>query len=209
MEEYWENKFRDIKTNWGSEPANSAIQNAEFFKKHHIQNVLFPGIGYGRNAQIFVEKGIHVTGIEISKTAIQLAKTIIKLDIPIHNGSVTQMPFDNELYDGIYCYSLVHLLNYYERKKFIKDCFHQLKPKGYMIFVVVSKKASMYGIGLKLSNNRFQIMKGLSVYFYDLASATKEFESYGSIDVQEFEEPIKHMVNEPPLKCIIIKCQKK
>jgi hypothetical protein len=30
--------------------------------------------GYGRNAQIFKDKGISVTGIEISKTAIEMAR---------------------------------------------------------------------------------------------------------------------------------------
>lgn len=42
-------------------------------------------------------------------------------DIPIHLGSVTDMPFDNRLYDGIFCYALIHLLNKTERKKFIRE----------------------------------------------------------------------------------------
>lgn len=209
MGEYWENKFIEIETMWGYEPADSAIQTCDFFVANHIQNILIPGIGYGRNANIFLDKGIRVTGIEISKSAIQLAKEKNNIDILIHHGSVTRMPFDNQLFDGIYCYALIHLLNQRERKQFIQNCFNQLQTNGYMIFVAVSKKADIYGKGRLLSKDRFELMKGVRVYFYDLDSAAREFQHYGMIEAVEFEEPIKFMNNQPPLNCILIKCQKK
>ncbi|MCK6649466.1 MAG: class I SAM-dependent methyltransferase [Bacteroidia bacterium] len=208
MKEYWENKFQKTDTAWGDEPADSAIQTCNFFLQNKIRNVLIPGIGYGRNAKVFVENGMNVTGIEISATAIKLAKEKSNLDITIHNGSVNQMPFDNTKFDGIFCYALIHLLNKNERKRFLNNCYNQLLANGFMIFVVVSKKDNMYGSGKQLSKDRFELMKGLNVYFYDLDSATKEFENYGLIDIQEIDEPIKHMKNHPPLKLLMIKCQK-
>lgn len=208
MDEYWESKYREIDTIWGYEPANSAITTCNLFLENKIHKILIPGVGYGRNAKIFIDSGISVTGIEISDSAIRFAKEKNKLDLKIHHGSVTQMPFDNDKFDGIFCYALIHLLNKKERRQFIKDCFKQLQPNGFMIFVVVSKKASMYGTGKQLSNDRFELMKGLNVYFYDLDSATKEFHGFGLIDIQEIDEPIKHMDNQPPLKLIMIRCQK-
>lgn len=208
MKEFWESKFIDEQTTWGFEPSDSAIYAKEFFLKNKVKNILIPGIGYGRNAKIFCNNGINVTGIEISKTAIDLAKTEYELDIKIHNGSVTEMPFDKKLYDGIFCYALIHLLNSRERKKFINDCFNQLKPNGYMIFSVVSKKATMYGSGKRLSKNRFMIMKGLNVFFYNFESVKREFKDYGLINILEIDEPIKHMETEPPLKCILLECKK-
>lgn len=207
MNEYWELKFRDIDTMWGFEPADSAIQVSDFFKTIGIQSVLIPGVGYGRNAKVFIDKGINVTGIEISESAIRLAKENI-IDFLIHHGSVTQMPFDKNKFDGIFCYALIHLLNKKERKQFIINSFSQLRINGFMIFVVVSKKANMYGNGRQLSNDRYEMMKGLNVYFYDLDSATKEFRDYGLIEIKEIDEPVKHMENQPPLKLLMIKCQK-
>jgi len=208
MKEFWESKFIDEQTSWGFKPSDSAIYAKEFFLENKVKNILIPGIGYGRNAKIFSENGIHVTGIEISKTAIDLAKREYDLDIKIHNGSVTEMPFDKKLYDGIFCYAMIHLLNGRERKKFIHDCFNQLKPNGYMIFTVVSKKASMYGSGKQLSKARFEIMKGLNVFFYDFESVNREFKDYGLMNYSEIDEPIKHMENEPPVKCILLECKK-
>ena len=77
---------------------------------------MIPGIGYGRNAKVFIDNGINVTGIEISKTAINLARKQ-RIDINIYHGSVTELPFDNKLYDGIFCYALIHLLNKYRAKE--------------------------------------------------------------------------------------------
>jgi SAM-dependent methyltransferase len=208
MEEIWESCFVEAQTSWGFEPSDSAILVKDLFLKQQIHNILIPGIGYGRNATIFVNNGMNVSGIEISKTAIELARTKNRLDIPIHHGSVTNMPFNQQRYDGIFCYALVHLLNYWERRKFIKACYEQLKPNGYMVFTVISKTTSMYGQGKKLSKDRYQIMNGLNVFFYDAHSVKKEFGSYGLIEYNDIDEPIKHMKGEPPLKCILIKCQR-
>ena len=73
MAEFWEEAFKDKKEMWGSEPAKSTILTKDFFVEKNLQNILIPGIGYGRNAKIFRDNGISVTGIEISQTAIDLA----------------------------------------------------------------------------------------------------------------------------------------
>ncbi|MFC0877450.1 class I SAM-dependent methyltransferase [Saccharicrinis sp. FJH2] len=208
MNDFWESMFKKEKTTWGFEPSDSAIISKDFFLEKNAKEILIPGIGYGRNARIFCENGINITGIEISKTAIDLAKSTNKFNIKIHEGSVTDMPFDTSIYDGIFCYALIHLLNQNERRKFLKDCFLQLKPNGYMIFTVVSKKASMYGKGKQLSKDRFEVMKGVGVFFYDSTSVKREFGKYGLVEFSEIDEPIKHMENEPPLKCILVKCKK-
>jgi 2-polyprenyl-3-methyl-5-hydroxy-6-metoxy-1,4-benzoquinol methylase len=94
----------------GFEPTDSATLTKDFFLEKNIKDILIPGIGYGRNAKVFIDNGINVTGIEISKTAIELARQN-GLNIPIFHGSVTDMPFDNKLYDGIFSFALLHLLN--------------------------------------------------------------------------------------------------
>lgn len=208
MTEFWENTFREVETMWGFKPADSAIQTSDFFKINTIQNILIPGVGYGRNARVFLDNDIRVTGIEISETAIRLAREKNGFDFIIHHGSVNLMPFDSNIYDGIYCYALIHLLNKHERKHLIKSCYHQLKKNGYMIFVAVSKKATMYGNGRQISKDRFKIQNGLEIFFYDLDTAAREFKDFGLVEVKEVDEPIKHEDNQPPLKCILIKCKK-
>lgn len=207
MTEIWESSFIENQMMWGFEPANSAILIKDFFLEKKVKDVLIPGIGYGRNAKVFIENGINVTGIEISKTAINLAKEN-DLNISIYHGSVTDMPFDRKFYDGIFSYALIHLLNNDERDKFIKDCYNQLKPGGYMIFTTISKEAPMYGKGNKLSKDYFEIMEGMKMFFYDSDSIKEEFSKYGLMEVLEIVEPHKNAQNKPPLKFIVVKCQK-
>ncbi|PEX78986.1 class I SAM-dependent methyltransferase [Bacillus cereus] len=205
--EFWESSFIEKQTMWGFEPSESAIMAKDFFLEENVKNTLVPGIGYGRNAKVFIDSGMHVTGIEISKTAIDLAKEN-GLDINIFNGSVTDMPFDNKRYDGIFCYALLHLLNQEEREKFITDCYSQLKPGGYMVFTTVSKKAPMFGKGKQLDKDYFEIMEGVKMFFYDHESIKQEFDQYGLIEVSEIDEPNKNVKNKPSIHFLVVKCKK-
>jgi SAM-dependent methyltransferase len=205
--EFWESSFIDKQTMWGFEPADSAILTKDFFLAKNVKDILVPGIGYGRNAKIFNDNGIKVTGIEISKTAIDLARQN-GFDSHIFHGSVTDMPFDNNLYDGIFSYALLHLLNDRAREKFIKDCYDQLKPNGYMVFTTVSKKAPMFGKGKQLDKDYYEIMEGVKMYFYDSDSIKRDFEQYGLVEFLEIDEPNKDMKNKPSINFIMIKCKK-
>ena len=203
---FWDSIFQDGAI-WSYEPADSAIFAADYFLKSGICNALIPGFGYGRNSTPFIDKGIGVTGIEIS---IKAMETAIKnnLKIQIYHGSVLDMPFDNIKYDGIYCYAVLHLLNRNERKLFLTSCYNQLSTNGIMIFVVVSLNSPMYGQGKLLSKNRFQINNGLNVFFYDEKAIINEFKNFEVLECYEIKEPIKHMKDEPPLQCYKIVVQK-
>jgi SAM-dependent methyltransferase len=207
MVEFWEAKFKEEGAMWKFEPSDSAIMALDIFKQNQINKILIPGFGYGRNAKLFYDSGFTITGIEISKSAIDLAKTY-GLNCNIHHGSVLSMPFDNECYDGIFCYALIHLLNRKERKIFLNSCFNQLKAGGIMIFSVVSKNSNMYGTGKILSKDRFKMDNALNVFFYDSESIKKEFTDFGITECIDIDEPIKFMEGQEPLKFKFIICKK-
>ena len=186
--EFWEVAFTEKQEMWGFEPSNSAVLTKDFFVQQSIKNMLIPGIGYGRNAQIFKDNGITVTGIEISKTAIEMARKHYGTDMIIHHGSVTDMPFDQHQYDGIFCYALIHLLDSSQREKLIQDCYNQLSDGGYMVFTVISKEAPTYGKGTFISKDRYEIFEGVQMYFYDRESIHEEFDKAGLFDITEITE---------------------
>ncbi|MGA5691794.1 class I SAM-dependent methyltransferase [Cytobacillus pseudoceanisediminis] len=206
--EFWESSFIEKQTMWGFEAADSAILTKDFFLEKNVKDILLPGFGYGRNAKVFIENGINVTGIEISKTAIDLASQH-GIESRIFHGSVTDMPFDDQLYTGVFSHALIHLLNKDAREKFIKDCYDQLKPNGYMIFTAVSKKAPMFGKGKQLDKDYFEIMEGVKMFFYDSHTIKQEFGQYGLIELSEIDEPNKDMKSKPSINFFMIKCKKK
>lgn len=188
MAEFWEEAFKDKQEMWGLDPANSTVLTKDFFVEQGVKNVLIPGIGYGRNAQIFMDQGMTVTGIEISQTAIKLAKKHFGKDLTIYHGSVTEMPFDEKLYDGIFCYGLIYLLDKDERKKLIQDCFNQLTKNGFMVFTAITKDAQTYGQGTQISKDRFEMFGEVKIFFYDKESIAEEFGNAGLFEVTEINE---------------------
>jgi SAM-dependent methyltransferase len=190
---FWESAFAEKHAMWGLNPAKSALLAKELFVKDGARTILVPGIGYGRNAAVFAENGMQVTGIEISQTAIGLLRNYYGQGLKVYHGSVCDMPFDNLRYDGIFCYALIHLLDRGARKKLISDCYRQLAPGAAMVFSVIPKTAPTYGEGKKLSEDRYELIKGAPLYFYDRMSVQREFGKYGLEDILEInEKPAKH-----------------
>ncbi|PHR47653.1 MAG: SAM-dependent methyltransferase [Fluviicola sp.] len=189
MSEFWELAFRNNDKMWGENPTDNAKNVLELLQKNKVESVLIPGFGYGRNAKVFLEGGIHVSGIEISKTAIERARKYFKSNITIHHGSVTEMPFDNDEFESIYCYSLVHLLGEVERSKLIRDCYSQLATNGIMIFVALSSNDKRFGVGQKVSKNTFKSPNGLNLYFYEKLDIEREFKEFNIIEIIEIDEP--------------------
>lgn len=189
MTEFWEAAFTEKQLMWGLEPTASALLASDRFARAGVKEVLIPGIGYGRNAKAFLDRGMAVTGIELSETAIALARSRLGLRIPIHHGSVADMPFDDRPYDGVFCHALIHLLDAAGREKLIRDCHRQLTPGGHLIFTVISKKAPMYGQGTRLGDDWYERLPALRMFFYDAGSVEREFGPHGLVELSELEEP--------------------
>lgn len=205
MTELWEAVFVDKQTMWGLEPTTSAVLARDRFVRTAAKEVLIPGVGYGRNAKPFLESGMSVTGIEISATAITLARSKLGLDFPIHHGPVSRMPFDHRLYDGIFCYGLIYLLDPEGRAKLVRDCWEQLAPGGTMIFTVISKDAPMYGQGPRLGDDWYEIHPGLKMFFYDAASVEREFGAHGLVEQSQLEEPLHNGSSFPFINVVCTK----
>ena len=208
MTEFWESSFRDKQEMWGWKPADSAIETVALFKKKGLHKILVPGFGYGRNAKIFIDNGFEVAGIEISETAIAMAKEHLGERIKIHHGPTSSMPFDQEVYDGIFSYSLIHLLNPKERTKLIKDCYNQLRPGGLMIFVSISKKDFRYGEGEEIRKDTFKRNYGVTLFFYDSESIRLDFGHYGLVEAKEINEPLRKLKDQFSQRFWYIICAK-
>jgi len=205
--DFWQRLFLGKTDIWGMEPADTAIHAAELFRASGFKNILLPGCGYGRNAGPFLDAGMSLTGIEIAEAAIQQAREH-GFTFPIYHASVTDMPLDEQLYDAVYCYALVHLLNRTERRRFISSCFTRLKKGGMMVFVTGSTEVELYGKGRRLSHNRFEIEKGLRSYFYDREAMVREFTPFGLKELYRFDEPMKFLKEKLTMPMWVACCKK-
>lgn len=208
MHDFWDSAFIRNQTMWGHTPAASAVYAKDFLVRQGVENVLIPGIGYGRNAGIFIENGIEVNGIEISETAIHLAQEYYGVELTVKQGSVTEMPFDSRTYQSVFCYGLLHLLTPWQREKLIKDCYNQLQDGGWMIFSVVSKTSPNYGKGRQIGDDTFEVGNGGQIFFYSEWSVQKEFEQSGLMDFFEIGEQINPETQKPDFNFFVVTCRK-
>lgn len=146
MKDYWNNRFLKEDEIWGKTHSKTAELCLQYFTKYGIKKILIPGVGYGRNAQLFQKSGINVEGIEVSDHAIKIARNN-GLTFPIYKGSILEMPFNENTYEGIYCFNVFHLFRQDDRKKIISKCSSKLNPEGILFFVVFSEKEPSFGKG--------------------------------------------------------------
>lgn len=208
MAEFWETSFKEKQEMWGWDPADSARRALELFKDNGFTKILVPGFGYGRNAKVFIENNFAVTGIEISETAVEIANKEFDGKVKVYHGNVSLMPFDDNEYDGIFCYALIHLLSESERAKLLSDCYNQLRKNGYMVFVTISKNDFRFGNGKIIGEDLFEVWPGLNLFFYDINSINSEFSRYGLVEAKEIYEPENTQVDKPSQRFWNIICKK-
>jgi SAM-dependent methyltransferase len=191
MNTFWEERFREEGKIWGDTPSRSAEFAIGLFRKAGVRTVLVPGSGYGRNAEAFARAGFEVTGIEISDTAIVLARQSSP-DIRYHHGSVLDMPFDDSMYDGVYCFNVLHLFRKNDRAAFLKQCREQLKDGGVMFFVGFSDKEPSFGTGRQVEENTFESKPGREVHYYSEQDLISEFPGMEILETGMIEDPEEH-----------------
>lgn len=115
-----------------------------------VKNVLDIGSGVGTIDFYLADKGKNVTGIEISKQAVELAKKnsqLFKLEKKItfinaaFPSKISQSKFDLVIFSEV----IEHLEN---DEKVLKDIWKVLKPGGLLVITTPSLNAPLYRLGL-------------------------------------------------------------
>ncbi|MDA3953726.1 MAG: class I SAM-dependent methyltransferase [Bacteroidales bacterium] len=207
MQNYWENLFAEKGALWDFYPSDSALIALKIFQENNFNKILIPGVGYGRNAKPFIDAGFIVHGIEISKSAIELAKKN-NLDFKTIHGSLLDIPFNNEAYQGVFCHATLHLFTKQEREKILNNCYNLLEQNGLMFFTIVSIDSIKEFKGMSLDKNTIKLENGIEVYFSDLESIINDFGNYNIINISKIAEPIKHMKDQKPLHFFNVICKK-
>lgn len=61
LQDFWENRYLEEGEIWGQNPSLSCEKILKYTNDN--PDILIPGIGYGRNAKFFVDKGFKVKGL--------------------------------------------------------------------------------------------------------------------------------------------------
>ncbi len=189
--EYWDNRFIEGGKVWGDNPSKTAIYALELFITHNLKKILVPGAGYGRNTKLFTEAKLSVVGIEVSESAINIAK-VFDPKTQFFQGSVLDMPFDNEIYDGIYSCNVLHLFLEKDRHSFLKKCSNQLRKNGFAFFVVFSDKERSFRKGKRIEENTYESKPWRAVHYFTEADLREHFKEFSVIETGILEDTENH-----------------
>jgi len=157
QEHIWENEYRNPKlVTKHDEPQQAVKDFFKFLKKQakkagarqvdgEIQplTVLDLGCGTGRNSNYLADQGHTVTGIEISETALKLAKERAEeksLTVTYIKGSIgTPFPFADNSFDVAIDVTSSNSLSEKERAVYLKETSRVLKPGGWLFVRALCK----------------------------------------------------------------------
>ncbi len=190
-QEYWESRYLGEGKIWGELPSQSAHAALQLFLTHHVNTVLVPGSGYGRNTGLFSAAGFDVTGIEISETAYKMAGQFDPRS-KFYQGSVLDMSFSKRRYDAIYCFNVLHLFRRQERELFLYQCIRKLNEPGLAYFTVFADTESSFGQGQETEPNTFESKPGRPVHYFTDSDLRQQFHRFEIIETGIIKDPEDH-----------------
>ena len=188
---YWDKRFQDEGYVWGNSPSQTAVYALEIFRQHKVKRILVPGSGYGRNTKLFSASGFDVTGVEISEVACDLAREYDP-QTKHYNGSVLDMSFDNNKYDAIYCFNVLHLFPEDERRLFLRECADKLRDNGLMFFTVFSDRDPSFGRGKEMAKNTFESRPGRPAHYFSEDTLRDYFKDFKTLEIGITEDSENH-----------------
>lgn len=153
----WETVFQNHE--WGKYPGENLIQfiARNFYKKERQKIFLLEiGCGPGANIWFMAREGFNVTGIDGSKTAINIARERLKrenLRAQLIVGDIINLPFENYSFDGIIDNECLSCNNEQNTLLIFAEISRLLKSGG--LFYSRSFSNEMF-IGEKLLNESFE-----------------------------------------------------
>jgi ubiquinone/menaquinone biosynthesis C-methylase UbiE len=194
-EKFWERFFKENKDKicFGkvifdySKPDRDIVQLVKLFKKEKVKNILDIGCGEGRNCRYLAQKGFNVTGIDISKLAIKIARKKAKqsnLKIKYIVGDMKKLPsiFPENYFDAVISTQTIFHGTIKDIRKTIEG-IRKVTKNGGLVFVTLQPvRGNEYRMGKKIEKGTYISYagedKGEIHHFFTKEEIKKEFKKF-------------------------------
>jgi len=168
----------------------------ELFKLANLENwskkkILDVGCGVGTVSLYSADKGAIVTGLDVSKRAIEIAQAAqTALNIPNATFKQGQLKKGNSLFDRVVCFEVIeHIKN---EKSFLAAIHSHLKPKGILILSTPSAANFLYKSGFYFE---FDHQVGhLRRYTVEKITQVLEAAGFKVLIIREVEGPLRNLL---------------
>ncbi|MCC7126999.1 MAG: class I SAM-dependent methyltransferase [Acidobacteria bacterium] len=155
IQRYWNDRIHDLEMT--DEPVGTLaffddLDEYRFDKLHYLprlvdfggfrgETLLEVGCGIGTDLVRFARGGAQVTGVDLSQTAIDLARQnfalhgVAPVDLRVANGEA--LPYPDASFDHVYAHGVIQYTA--DPAQLIRECHRVLKPGGSAIFMVYNR----------------------------------------------------------------------
>lgn len=127
-------------------PDPFVVHFLSFYPRPRGLRLLDAGCGAGRNAAYLASHGVQVTALDSSLRQAQ-ACVANAPTARVAVGSVTDLPFDNMLFDAAICTSVLEYLDGDQAAAAAAELQHVLSPRGRLLVVTAAAEGSEPGYG--------------------------------------------------------------
>lgn len=167
----------------------------KYQSKNNYSKVLDLGCGNGRHLIFFAEQGFDVTGIDISREAIEIAGAWINkkgLNAELIVGDVKSLPFDENSFDLIISYGVLDHIPFSDAVVAIDEIKRVLSNNGMLFLTLRSTTDSEFGRGEKVGKNTYVLEKGyekgIIQHYFDFDEIKDLFEDFNIYDIELHDE---------------------
>ncbi len=190
-EKYWNERYDKEGQIWGEAPSRAVWIAIQLFGCAGSNHILIPGCGYGRLSRLFSMSGFAVAGVDISGTAVEMARQLDTSGV-YYQASALKMDFDKLPYDAVFAFNILHLMPENDRKAMIIECRRKLKDGGLAFFTVFSERENDFGQGREIEKNTFETRPGRPAHYFTEEDLNDHFKGFELVESGMIEDPEDH-----------------
>ncbi|HLC48297.1 MAG TPA: methyltransferase domain-containing protein [Candidatus Norongarragalinales archaeon] len=168
----WEKEYRTGRGRW------RGTTNFQFEAKKGSR-ILEVGCGNGKHLSSLLDKGFEVHGVDVSPSAIKLAKERVNLSsegAKLFVGDATALQFNANFFDVVFLFHILGHLSKKEREMAINEAFRVLKKGGKCYFREFHVSDYRFGRGVEVENNTFRKGTNIWVHYFTEEEVKEGFE---------------------------------
>ena len=200
----WENFFsRNTATEWyPSEPVIRLLCSYKKTKGAENVKILDLGCGNGRHVWLAAQEGFQVYGIDLSDSAIKLARDWLNREglkvKDLRSGDITtKLPYSDNFFDLVISYGVLDHMLLSDSKRVVAEISRILKIGGLMFLKLESNTSFTFDPGNQINKNEIILdkiaEKGMIQHFFDkdeVAALVSDF-----VAVQSYRDDYRRFDN--------------
>ncbi|HET7616925.1 MAG TPA: methyltransferase domain-containing protein [Vicinamibacterales bacterium] len=205
VREYWNHHIHDLDITThpvGSPGFFADLDQYHFEKLHHLprlvdfagyagQRVLDVGCGAGTDLVRFARGGAAVTGVDLSSSAIDLAKQNFaqqRLDADLRVADGAHLPFPDDTFDFVYAHGVIQYAA--DDRAVIAECRRVLKAGGTVMFQVYNRVSWLNALS-KLMKVPLEHEGAPVLRRYSEGELRARLEGFARVDIVHERFPVK------------------